>query len=151
MATTMKQPPFDSRITTLKFPLNGGRNFGPLHRGYMVWDKSPLGGLNVKDAKVNFLFNPSSVTADFSMNYNYGATLQFPVPGDQSILRVPLSQTASFSLLFDRTYELWGAYNPDGKPKKKGASNDPSTVGCMADVYQMQQFTGMTINYNTSG
>jgi hypothetical protein len=150
MTATMKQPGFDSRLLNLAYPLEG-KSFGNLRRGYMQWEKAPVGGLNKKDARVNFLYNPATVTADFAMNYAYSGALQFPVPGDQSILRVPLSQTATFSLLYDRTYELWGSYKSDGHPRRKGAANDPATVGCMADIYQMQQFTGMTINYSTNG
>ncbi len=148
---TMRQPPFDPRITSLAYPMEG-MSFGNLRRGYMIWEKAPAGGLNTKDAQMNFLYNPATVLADFAMNYNYGPTLQFPVPGDQSILRVPLSQTATFSLLFDRTYELWGSYDAHGHPRSyHDPANDPARVGCMADIFQMQQFTGMTIGYSPDG
>lgn len=150
---TLKQPTFAPQLQTLAFPLSAGSNFGPLQRGFMKWDdgKQPA-GLITNDAIVHFLFNPASVTADYAMTYNYGATLQFPAPGDQSILRVPLSQTVEFSLLFDRTYELIGAYTAGGVTKtRNGASNDPTVVGVMADIYQLQQFTGMTINYTSNG
>lgn len=149
---TLKQPTFAPQLQTLAFPMTGG-GFGPLQRGFMRWDdgKQPK-GLITNDATVHFLFNPASVTADYAMSFNYGATLQFPVPGDQSILRVPLSQTVQWSLLFDRTYELIGAYTPGGVSKtRNGASNDPAVVGVMADIYQLQQFTGMTVTYTTSG
>lgn len=146
--TVYIQPDFDSRIKTLQFPLEG-RSFGKLKRGTMVWESSNpnLGG----KARVNFLYNPATVEASYSINQNVGATLQFPVPGDTSDLRVPLSQTVSWSLLYDRTYELWGAYTPNGTAKKGKSTSDPSVVGVMADIFAMQQFTGMTMGYTTSG
>src|SRR6185437_2595775 len=95
--TVYIQPDFDDRIKTLQFPLEG-REFGKLKRGTMVWESSNpnLGG----KARVNFLYNPATVQTSYSINQNFGATLQFPVPGDTSDLRVPLSQTVSWSLLY---------------------------------------------------
>lgn len=143
------QPPFDSRIKTLAYPLEG-KNNGSLTRGYMVWEKTIPGFSN--NARVHFLYNPSSVQASFSMG-TAGATIQFPNAGDQSDLRIQLNQTASWSILFDRTYELWGQYHEDGTPKQGNGpdNNNQSVYGVLADLYQMQQFTGMTVGYTPGG
>jgi hypothetical protein len=153
MATAaIAQPPFDSRITTLAFPLQGGK-FGSLQRGYMIWDK-PISGYSTR-AIVNFLYNPSSVSADYSISdSSVGASLMFPTGFNDTNLRVPLNQTVSWSLLFDRTYELWGTYNTDGsangnKGNVNGNTNDPKVVGVLADVMAMQQFTGMFVAYSS--
>jgi hypothetical protein len=63
-----------------------------------------------------------------------------------------------FSLLFDRTYELWGSYNSAGQStgalggeSTSGNAADPGSVGVLSDIYAMQQFTGMTVGYNEGG
>jgi hypothetical protein len=54
-------------------------------------------------------------------------------------------------LLFDRSYELWSQYDTDGEPKQPIGpdNNNPAVIGCLADIRQMQQFTGMTVGYST--
>src|SRR5258708_38789955 len=103
----ISQPKFDPRISKLIYPMMGNRNpnHGTLKRGFMVWEK-PLVGYNAL-AAVHFLYNPSTVSADYPISDStVGAILQFPNPNDKADLRVPLQQTATWSLLFDRTYEL---------------------------------------------
>lgn len=147
---TLQQPRFDDRIYRLSYPLAYG-DFTALKHGYMIWDQ-PVRGFSDR-ASVHFLYNPSDVEADYPVSdSSVGASLLFPVPGDRADLRVPLSQTVSWSLLYDRTYELWGAYDENGQPREKNVNNNnPSVIGVGADIYQMQQFTGMTIGYDQSG
>lgn len=148
------QPPFDPRIYKLVYPLQGGRapGQGTLKHGFMVWE-APLTGYSGL-AKVHFLYNPSTVEADYPIaDTTAAAILQFPNPGDKADLRVPLQQTASWSILFDRTYELWGSYNSSGSPRHAIGkdNNNPSVVGVLADIIQMQQFTGMLVGASTPG
>lgn len=143
----VEQPKFDPRISRLIYPMMGNRapRDGTLKRGFMVWDKPLVGYSNL--ATVHFLYNPSTVEATYPIaDASVGAILQFPNPNDKADLRVPLQQTVTWSLLFDRTYELWGSTNRTKHPGKNG--NDPSAVGVLADVFQMQQFTGMLVNYS---
>lgn len=145
------QPKFDARIYRLVYPLMGGRapHHGTLKRGFMVWEK-PLAGYGGL-ATVHFLYNPSVVEADYPISDStVGAVLQFPIPGDTAQLKVPLYQTVTWSLLFDRTYELWGSADKPSKSPGKN-DNDPSVVGVLADIVQMQQFTGMLVNYSSLG
>jgi hypothetical protein len=63
-----------------------------------------------------------------------------------------MQQGIQFDLLFDRTFELWNSYTPDGFPKNPGAKdpgvpmhsavNDPSVRGVLVDVMALQQYTG---------
>jgi len=142
-------PPFDTRIKTLAFPLEGKGQFGPLKRGFMIWDK-PIPGYTTR-AQVNFLYNPSSINASYGFDSGIAATLAFPNPGDTANLTVPLSQTVTWSVLYDRTYELWGQYNTDGTPKQSVSGNpfNPAVYGVLTDIYMMQQFTGMKVQYTT--
>lgn len=145
----IKQPSFDSRIYTLAYPLQG-KQYGVLKHGFMIWEQA-LTGYSGK-ATMHFLYNPSTVQAEYSMSdSSVGASLLFPTGFNQTNLRVPLNQTVQWSLLFDRTYELWGGYNSDSSAKNSVGSsqNNPSVVGVLADIRQMQQFTGMNIGYST--
>lgn len=143
------QPKFDNRIFRLIFPLTGPTHFG---RGYMIWDK-PITGYSDR-ATVNFLYNPSVVSAQFAMSDpNAAASLLFPNAHDNLDLRIPLNQTVSWSILYDRTYELWGQYNHDGTAKQTLGSqgNNPAVIGVLADIFQMQQFTGMNVQFQNTG
>lgn len=150
------QPRFDPRIFGLAYPLEGPENrgvaAGTLKRGFMIWDK-PITGYSDR-ATVHFLYNPSTVSAEFMMSDpTVGASLLFPNAHDNLDLRVPLNQTAQWSILYDRTYELWGEYDSNGKAKNGlgAAGNNPQVIGVLADLFQMQQFTGMNVQFQQSG
>lgn len=139
------QPKFDPRISSVHTPLAGGPV--RLKRGYMYWDK-PITGYN-GIAFVHYLFNPSEVSVDYSLaDTSATASLIFANASDTADLRIPLDQTASWSILYDRTYELWGSYNDDGTPKFSGSVNDPRVFGVEADIMQWREFTGMNVGFN---
>ena len=50
--------------------------------------------------------------------------------------------------MFDRTFEVWGAYNDLGVPSGDSTSTDPSVIGVQSDVLAFMQFTGMLAPYN---
>lgn len=144
------QPSFDSRISTLAFPLSGNQ-YGNIQRGFMVWDWSqPIGNYSAP-AYVHFLYNPSDISADYmlSPNLSVASSVLFPTAYNATNLRVPLQQSVEWSLLFDRTYELWGNYDSSGQPVTSTGDNDPSVIGVLADIQAMQQFTGMFLSYST--
>lgn len=135
------QPKFAEQIQNLPSPLGVA---SPLQRGYMIWtEKNFLGytGGPLGDGRdmINFLFNPSTVSADFQGQLSgLQSAMQFQYAGDTgNYAPIPLQQTVSFQLYFDRTYEL----NYGGN---SSAINDPAVIGVQADVYQFMQFTGMT-------
>lgn len=146
----MAQPLFDSRIMALAFPQTG-KGAGTIERGYMIWDQ-PIPGYNAK-AIVHYMYNPSTVSADFSMSDpSTQAAMNFPISSDTADLAVPLSQSVSWSVMYDRTYELnqGGVFNDDGTVINPGqyTQNDPRILGAQADVMQWLQFTGMLTNYS---
>lgn len=161
------QPPFDPRITKLTLPMGSGVT--GINRGYMVWDPTvpwspPFGGAGqtfAKAPRVEFLYNPSTVAASYAIdNTSAQSSLLYPVANVTPNLVVPLNQTVSFTIMFDRTYELWGdsPLNPGEPPgSAPGDIHDPHTpmqkFGCGLDVLAMQQFTGMfsTIENATGG
>jgi hypothetical protein len=144
----LHQPAFDKRIQSLHIPgsKTGG---GQIQRGYMIWDQV-LPGYSHR-CIFRFLYNPTTVEASYSVqDSGIGASLVFPNSHDQSDLRIPVNQYASWSLLYDRTYELWGSYKDNGTPRHANfaAGNNPQVVGCWADVLQLQEFTGMNVDYS---
>jgi len=140
------QPPFDKRLTTFAYPLTGGRGGSFLQTGYMIWDK-PMPGYGSNRAVIRYLYNPSTVSADYAMSdASAQAALNFPNPGDSAQLAIPISQTATWSLMFDRTFEVWQSYESSGLPTQGNNSNSAGTLGVQADVMAFMQFTGMFYN-----
>lgn len=127
------QPAFDPRIYTMPFGLSSSELGSTLHRGKIQQAVRITG---MKDwNSVNFLYNPSQVAASYALaSTDQVAAQLYPQQGDTSTIRLPLNQSVSFSLLFDRTYELWD------ESKK---STPAGTYGVMVDVWAMQQLVGM--------
>lgn len=152
-APFLVQPPFDRRITSLTYS-QGAQGHGKLGRGFMIWDKAMPGYKN--RARVNFLYNPSTISASYSMQSgDPTAALQWRDMADQAQPHVPLQATVSWALLYDRTFELWGSYTPDGVPrnwKNPGSPfTDPSVSGTTVDILAMEQFTGQLDYANAGG
>lgn len=153
--TASVQAPFDKRIRTLAMPGQSVKR--QIQRGYMIQDKSLPGYKSNRSGRFafNYLYNPSTVEAMYSVQ-SQGAALSylFPNAGDIGDLAVPLQQSVSWTVMFDRTYELnLGSYTPDGRlvkghtniPAPNGISADPTVYGVWADVVQLQFFTGMML------
>lgn len=141
--TLLTQPPFASQLSATRDKALG---YNPnLQKGYMIWDVSSgnigyKGGPYNGRAVFNFMYNPEQVYAAFSVESNQAqAAMLYNAPGASSVLAIPLSQSVSWTLYFDRTYEV--NYNTPN-----GQMNDPSVIGVQADVIQMMQFTGMLSN-----
>src|SRR5581483_6454318 len=130
--TYYPQPFFDTRIYALTFPMGGARNSivnGGLTRGYMVWANAmTTGGYGSQKAALNFLYNPTTVTASYAVDgTDLSSTQMYRQPLDQATALYGMNQSVSFSLLFDRTFEMWGAYAPAGSggvgnPKQSAAN-----------------------------
>jgi hypothetical protein len=119
---------FDRRISTLAMPIQKGPEL--IKRGYMIWDE-PITGYSTKCA-LYYLYNLSTVEADYAISDSSAqASLVFPNAHDQADLRIPPSQTVQWSILFDRTYEMWGSYSDYGYPNP-APYNDPRVVGVEA-------------------
>jgi hypothetical protein len=148
MVTFYTQPQFDTRLSTLAWPLSQNQAT-PIQRGFMYWDTSvglPAG--YGSPAVVRFLFNPSTISTNYilqdsgaqaALNYSNASS------GTGASLVVPLQQECSFSLLFDRTYDLWGStastFNKEGQTNNQ--NSDVQIIGVDVDVRAMRQFTGM--------
>lgn len=144
--TPLTQPAFAPQLSATRDQAMG---LTPnLQKGYMIWDVAggnlgytggPYGGR----CTFNFMYNPQSIAANFSIeNTSTQASMLFNAPGASSVIAVPLSQGVTWTLYFDRTYEV--NYN-----KPNNTPNDPAVIGVHADVIQMMQFTGMLSNMSS--
>lgn len=144
------QPAFDKRITTLAFPLTGTGK-GTIQRGYMIWDQ-PIPGYTGK-AMVNYLYNPSTVSSDYNIaDPSVQAAMNFPIASDTAQLAIPLQQTANWTIMYDRTYEVnaGGVFNTGGTVDSSSTygATSPQVIGIQADIMALMQFTGMLTNYS---
>ena len=149
------QAAFDKRITNITLP--GAASSQTITRGSMKQAQG-LPGYSTS-FWINFLYNPSTIEATYYVQSSGAAlSMLFPNPGDASDLAVPLNQQVSFTVMYDRTYELnMGAYDDSGNltgeypvsmPTPGGVTADPHVWGVWADVAQFQFFTGMFVNAN---
>ena len=151
----LKQPAFDTRITTIIQPFNMSNNLPPPTRGRMIWDQAVAP--YKQPAQLNFLYNPSTI----SIGYNTATSgapasiLAYRSTTDKGAPKFPMQQTVNFTLLFDRTYELWGSYNmstglPNSQTSGQSALTDPTQMGVGADLICMQQLTGQFMSQTGS-
>jgi hypothetical protein len=97
---------------------------------------------------VNFLYNPTTVDTSYAIDDdNVSGALVFAQPGDLAAAVVPMNASVSFSLLYDRTFELWGSYNTDGTPSSSTPGtpanmNDAGQGGVNVDIMAFKQLTG---------
>lgn len=132
---TVENPPFDPRI--LNLPMRqvstgyGGTKDSTLYRGAMVGREANKG---VK-YKVNFLYNPSTIVESRSIDLNNQVLPDYArVPGDSGDYQTALNTTVSFSLLFDRTFEVWDS---------KYQLDERGTFGCSVDTNAFFNLTGI--------
>lgn len=125
-------PPFDPRMRQIGSPLNQG---GRMKRGW----------IQEKDGtkRVNFLFNPSQLDLDHTIDPSVVPTpFSEPLPSDgehdpTSPFYSSVTGSASIKLLYDRTYEL---FSPPRNRDLEGLAN---RLGVYADVAAWYVFLGM--------
>lgn len=149
------QPGFASQ---LRFPATSPLGVQPKgQKGYMIWDQPGTSGNNSSGlnytggvggtgrATINFLFNPSSINFSAAVGDQTAQILQSrKYTGSTVVNAIQQPQTASWTIYYDRTYELWNG-------AASGAPNDPAVIGVQADVLQFYQFTGMLSQASLQG
>jgi len=128
----VENPPFDPRIRAIpgvavNNPLAEGGN--TLFRG-RIEAKEKVNGFY---RRLNFLYNPSGIQWQGSVLTDTIGDTQVQSALDASIWMMPMSQTVSFSLLFDRTYETW-VYN---------SQVETSRLGVIADIKHFYAMLGI--------
>lgn len=133
-STRVLNPAFDPRILTIGSTTTKSRK---LTRGFLQSDSSITDYPGIP-GRVNFLFNPQSVSVSHAMATN---AVETPpgnrVPGVPSVVYDTLNPVGevTFSLLFDRTYELWD---------KTKVGTTVGQYGCYADVLGIYMLLGIT-------
>jgi hypothetical protein len=146
-ASTAKSPgsspiidngPFDPRITTIPFTqkTNSFSGGGALTRGFII-QQNPIGGSRYR---CNFLYNPSIVSLTHGIDPNVVTNPAAINPNDKTAGQVmmPLNQTLSFNLLFDRSYELW-----DSSKLYGDALTWVPVYGVAYDIISLYKITGI--------
>lgn len=118
-------------------PLGNGTQT-ELQTGLLIWDAALYGS----QASVVFQYNPSSFEASYELqNTTVNASMMYQVTPGEASLTVPMQQQVEFTLLFDRTFDLWGTVGKEG-------DSQINAWGVDADVMALKQYTGM---FNTTG
>lgn len=135
--TFSSNPRFDPRMTTIPTLGLRDREVGAYWRGAIIRDAN----LNDQAAKtayrVNFLFNPSTI----SVSHDAGAKLteEQQATDGQYVAASGIGQV-TFSLIFDRTYEVNSIY---GGADARDHGGDPRSLGVRADVEALYRVTGV--------
>lgn len=160
------QAAFDPR--TLSLPLIGdivqqpkGTVFplvlSSLRRGYIKQDQTQYTGKNAPIYACAFLYNPSTITVTHGLDANSTSAVlpqYYRNPADTGVYYVGLASTLSFSLLFDRTYELNTGIPqgpdvpdpyPDNIPTASGGftQEDPRRLGVEVDIRALRRICGI--------
>lgn len=139
----IQNPAFDSRI--LNIPMRqvsssgGGTKDSTLYRGAII-SHDQTAGLKYK---VNFLYNPSTINESRSLDLDNQPLPQYARdPNDTAQWVGMINTTVSFSLLFDRTFELWDSkYN----------GTDVGTYGVQVDTNAFYNLTGINYKQKVAG
>lgn len=117
-------PPFDPRMRGIGSPLNQGRG---MRRGWVQTEDDNL--------RVNFLFNPSELSLGHTVS-DTAQTTKNRAKNDvtDGAFYASIGSTASFKLLYDRTYELYDNPKPNSLVGR---------FGVLADVAAWYTMLGM--------
>ena len=157
--TIFSNPPFHPNILNINNSYKAGNNNsvnpplasgfgynsgGNLQRGRLITDLAPYSSAAGEKAsviyQVNFLYNPSTISESRSIDMNNDALpAQYRYQGDPGQYKMVLNTTVGFSLLFDRTFELWDS---------SYLNTDAGKYGVRADVEALYNLLG--INYSAS-
>jgi hypothetical protein len=122
--TVFQNPPFHPHVLNV-----GGANAvirpkiandfsvgtGNFHRGMIAGGEDIIPGVKGGiQYKINFLYNPSTIAESRGLDLNSGVLPAYKRnPDDPGSYATSLNTTVNFSLLFDRTFELWDSSYQD--------------------------------------
>lgn len=138
-------PPFHPNILNIggnnskinPTPANGKNpNGGILRRGFLVAGAGVINGYTSNiQYKVNFLYNPSTIEETRTLDLNNNTLPAYARnPDDPGSYVSALNTSVYFSLLFDRTFELWDS---------SYANTQAGTYGVRADVEAFYNLLGI--------
>lgn len=153
--TTFQNPPFHPNILniggankTINPPFTDSRQ-GPtsstsgFQRGLFTAGAGAVPGItgNVQ-YQINFLYNPATIYESRTLDINNQALPQYARnPDDPGSYATGLNSTVSFSLLFDRTFELWDSNYVDTLPGVYGVRVDVEAFYNLLGINYLQPQT----------
>jgi hypothetical protein len=128
-----ENPAFDARIMSWN---NTGLS-GPLYRGYLEQDKSYWKGTGqAKPYRCNFLYNPSVISVSYESNLNVLPSEAQTTGQKEAQALISSMQAVTFSLLFDRTYEVFSLTGSDSKALSQGVYADIAALERCVGIYR---------------
>lgn len=150
----IENPPFHPNILNLPMRQISATNLSPdtaLYRGMMQTRATQnVSAQGNNQYRVNFLYNPSTINESRSLDLDNKVLPSYARrPDDPGQYATGLNATLSFSLLFDRTFELWDASYGNTDAGKYGVSVDVNAFYNMLNINQLNtaspvQFAGGT-------
>lgn len=126
----LSNPAFDVRIRNIRS--FDGTPMSSFVRGQIYTDK-PIGKYYYG---LNFLYNPTTVSVNHALDQNAITDPNAKNTNDPTTGLIGLQQSVSFSLLFDRTFEVWD--------KAKYGQSEVGQRGVQMDVLAAYRMLGIT-------
>lgn len=138
----IENPPFHPNILNIPMRQLSATNLTPdysLYRGMMQTRVSQnVSAQGTTQYRVNFLYNPSTISESRSLDLNSEVLPTYARnPDDPGQYATGLNATVGFSLLFDRTYELWDASYGGTDAGKYGVLVDVNAFYNMLNINQL--------------
>lgn len=152
MATATSNPPFDSRITALHGLSEAVDTvnihdhlslafFQNLSRGSIVEYTAKKQKRKRGAYRCNFLYNPSTVSVNHSVDMSNLVYSDYNRPKDSiGTYNTPLNASASFTLLFDRTYEMTDLKYVGKAVQRRGVLEDVDSLYRITGINSKQEY-----------
>lgn len=144
----VQNPPFDPRILSIPFrqatTTDAGSKDSRLYRGTILSNDSQNSHPTGLKYKINFLYNPSTINESRALDLDNQPLPQYArVPGDTANWVGMINTSVSFSLLFDRTYELWDSKYKDTDVGVFGVQVDTNAFFNLVGINYKQKVAGV--------
>jgi hypothetical protein len=139
--------PFDPRINRAALRSAQGPQIGAGSGGVTggrISTPSPAPGANGAVFAAYFLFNPTEIDLQYNFDTSVTGAINPAYAGNQANddpQGLMLNQTQSFTLLFDRTYELWSGRQAAGYDSY--LNGGPYFYGVQWDVWAIERLAGI--------
>lgn len=130
-------PPADSRLNSILH-----KTGSPLRQGIIQQTDDMVTGPQKYPYACRFMFNPTTLDVGYATDESVFDPSKLTPDQAAAVALVPGKTSLSFSLLFDRTYEV--AYGPSGSVPR-----DLRNIGVYADIAALENVVGARYNFAT--
>jgi hypothetical protein len=147
----IENPPFHPNILNIPMRQLSATQLSPdfeLYRGLMSTRVSQnVSAQGTQQYRVNFLYNPASIDESRTLDLNNNVLPSYArKPDDPGQYKTGLNATVSFSLLFDRTFEMWDSSYADTDAAKYGITTDVNALYNMLNINQLNTQTPVSLS-----